>query len=597
MSIWLLLLACTGSPTPAPAGEGLVGDHVLNPFPVGALHMTDGHLDLPGEAYGLDDDLTPLRTERLAWRTGFSPAQTSVAVLPSVDVDALEDGVRMFDRTAGEWLPCLAEIDLHPAADGNTLLVRPLAALPYGHSIAVVVTTEVSPPVEHFHAMLSDGPPPDLEPHRDHFLDLVSDLAAQGLAEEEIAIAWDFPVEDGTRPLRVALETVAVPSSFSLEPARELDEGDPVAVHTFRATTGTFVSTDFLLDDTTLDLDVTGAPSPVGEIDVDLYVHIPESLADAPAGSAPVLVFGHGIFGTPEAYLEEVDDPSRVLALADELGAVVVGIRWRGLTRPDLVGALNAAADFARIHEITDRLVQGQANMAALMALLTEGDLLDDPVFHNRSGERLPAGDRIVYYGISLGAIEGAVMLAQDPPVDAAVLHVGGSAWSTMLERSSNWSIFEALVVPAVPDPVTRQRLYATSQLWWDPVDPISYTQDLQQRSFLLQEATGDQQVPNLTTRMLARSAGLSLLDPAVEPVDGLPLVNGPVPAGARTLVQMDPEVEPPAPGNRPAANNGSHETPRHWPGIASQTLEHLQLGTVGHYCGASACTASNQGE
>ena len=37
-----------------------------------------------------------------------------------------------------------------------------------------------------------------------------------------------------------------------------------------------------------------------------------------------------------------------------------------------------------------------------------------------------------------------------------------------------------------------------------------AYTDDLSNRTFLLQEAIGDEQVPNMTTRILARSRSAS---------------------------------------------------------------------------------------
>ncbi|MCB9670452.1 MAG: hypothetical protein H6734_13325 [Alphaproteobacteria bacterium] len=602
----IALLACKSPPTPAPAGEGLVGDHPLNPFPVGVLHMADGHLDLDAGAYDLPDGLTPLRTERLAWRDGFSPAQTSVVRLDRVEASALpgwrsptpgESGVRLLDRTTGTWLPVMAELDAHEEAVPGTLLVRPLVALPYGHTVAVALTTELTDPVDHFGAMFTEGPPEDLAPHVEHFQALLDDLGAHGLPSDQVALAWDFPVGDGTTPLRSAWSQVAVPASVTLEAPRNLDDGDDVAPLTWRATRGTFRAQDFLVDDLGLNLGADGTVSPTGEVDVDVYVSIPTSVADAPAGSVPVMVFGHGIFATPERYLDTDDDASNVNALADELGAIVVALRWRGLTTPDLGVALAAGADFARIHEITDRLVQAQANMKALHRLLKEGDLLEDPVFTGLTGQSLPNRDRVVYYGISLGAIEGAVMLADGPPLEEAVLHVGGSQWSTMLERSSNWPTFATLLEPAIPDALTRQRLYATSQLWWDPVDPIGYTADLAGRSFVLQESLGDQQVPNLTTRVLARSVGLTLLTPDADPVWGLETAPGPLQGDVRALVQMDPEVGLPDDTNRPAANSGAHEAPRHFPGVLEQTRAWLAGDPLTSTCGPAACSASNPGE
>lgn len=597
MVLFALVLACSSPPE----GVGLVGDHPLNPFPVGMLHMEDGHVALSAADFGLDPALSPLPTERFAWRTGFSVAQTSVVVLDRVEAAALPaadeptpgaSGVRLLDRTTGTWLPVFAELDAHPEARPGTLLIRPLQALEPGHTVAVVLTTDLTDPVERYRALLHGRAPRDLRGHRAAARDLSEQLEGLGLPADEVALAWDFPVGDGTRPLRSAWEQVGIPETFELEPSREAE--DDVAPYTWRTTRGTFESVEFLVEDRALALEADGSVLPQGRVDVDLYVQIPPSVADAPAGSVPVLIFGHGIFGSPETYLDTDDDASGVNQLLDELGAIGVALRWRGLTRLDLAGALQAGADFGRIHEITDRLVQGQANHLALKRLLLEGDLLADPVFTGRDGQSLPDAEQLLYYGISLGGIEGAVLLAGSPEVDAAVLHVGGSQWSTMLERSSNWETFAYLLEPTIPDPVTRQRLYAVSQLWWDAVDPIDYTADLADRPFLLQEAIGDQQVPNLTTRALARSVGTVQLEPEVEPVWGLTRVEGPT--EGPVYVQIDPEVGRPDGGNQPAEDNGAHEAIRHYPGVAEQQRVFLSTGRAESFCGATACSASSQG-
>ena len=207
----------------------------------------------------------------------------------------------------------------------------------------------------------------------------------------------------------------------------------------------------------------------------------------------------------------------------------------------DRIIAIEVAGDFGRIPEITDALVQAQVNVHTLARMVREGDLLDDPVFLGTEGQSLPLRGRLVYYGISLGGIEGAVFAASGGPVEAAVLHVGGSMWSTMLERSSNWTTFETVLLPAVPEPADRQRLYAISQLFWDPVDPVAWAGELVDKPVLLQEAVGDEQVPNLTTQALARSAALPHAQPSIGEVYGLESVTMPLPPGSRAYVRYDP--------------------------------------------------------
>jgi hypothetical protein len=279
--------------------------------------------------------------------------------------------------------------------------------------------------------------------------------------------------------------------------------------------------------------------------------------------------------------------------LAEELGAIVVGTNWRGLTREDIDIPIALGQDFGRLPELTDRLIQAQVDFATLADALATGDLLSDPIFQGRSGQLLPDPSRISYLGISLGAIEGAVLLAQDPPIDHAVLHVGGAQWSTLLERSSNWAPFELFVANTIPDAGDRQVLYALSQLWWDAVDPTSWIDELQDRPLLLQESIHDEQVANVTTDTLARALALPILDPAVTVPPGLSTAGAPL---SSALVQLDPEEEAPPPINRPAPVTGAHETPRTWEGTRLQILDHLRDGAIRHHCGDAPCSASNPG-
>ncbi len=467
------------------AGEGLIGGGWADPFP--SIHAldTDGQLsldllDLPVPIGG-----TPLPSERIAWRDGFSVGQTALVNLAGASPTSLpgwsvptpgEGGARMYDLDAGEAIPCMAELDAAPDAADPTLLVRPLVGLAVGHRIAVVITTEVAPRPERFDVLLSGKRvPQDLAPHVEHYAALMDELSALGVNADDVAVAWDFPIGDGTAPLRSALDQLQLDGAYAIDDVDNADVGDLLPPGTWRAATGTFTVDDFLVDD-----EMFSAPGPDGAVsrtgagEAELYIHIPASVADAPAGSVPVVLFGHGIFSEPEKYLGDTEDPSGVVRLADESGWILVATKWRGLTYPDLAGALHVAGDFGQLPVITDRLVQGQVNTHTLAQLVLDGDLLDDPLFEGRDGQSLPARGSLQYYGISLGGIEGAVLSGTGAPIDRAVLHVGGSTWSTMLERSSNWEVFESLLVPTVPDAADRQLLYAVSQILWDSADPLS---------------------------------------------------------------------------------------------------------------------------
>ncbi len=601
----LLLFACVGDPPgsekPDAVDAGALGAGPLNPFPSVELVGSDGKLAIPDGLLPQVPDGTGMDVRRLNWRDGFSRVQTSVAMLP-VPVDAaslpgpgaigIGGSVRMYDLDAGAEIPVFAELDAHPdavASGQRALLVRPMLAMTPGHRVAVVVTGGVTsggaPLVVPAWAEAKEADP--------HYAELEDTLV--GLGVSDIALAWDFPVGDGTAVVRALAAAVTTPPAYTFDRVMDADlepEGYlPPGV--WKKIEGSFTTDNWLVDDLLFDVDDNGLPVAQAPTEATLYVHVPEAVRDMAPGTAPVVVFGHGILSQPGNYLDQDDDPSAVIELASRLGAIVVATTWRGLTSDDQVDTVQMAADFGRFPELTDRLSQAVANNLALVRLLDEGGLLDDPELGGVADR-----SRLYWYGISLGSIEGVVTLANQDRIEHAVFHVGGSAWSTMLERSSNWPTFELLVERGIVDPWERQVLYATSQLLWDPVDPASYVEDLAGRSFLWQEAIGDDQVPNLTTELLMRSAGISLATPGATTPYDIDVVA--LPARAPLMTQFDPGLEPPADSNRPSEVTGAHGAPRLWEGTKAQTLAFFAAGaegTVTHFCGSGPCSNDNTGE
>jgi hypothetical protein len=592
ITILTLFFACSGS------ADVVVRSGAL-PFP-DAGDVVDGHLALSPEDFEIPYDGTPVDTEHVAWRTGFSRVQTTVfqfdLALDPASLPGLADGdqagsVQIWDLTDGVRLPCFAETDLYPNNNEvPTLLVRPLAVMPLGHRIAVAVTTDVRTldgqslvPVDWWAAAVAGEPTQGFD--ADHVRELAQNLTDLGLGE--LAVAVDYPIGDGTQTTRHLLETAALPTEWIFD--RTWTAGLPEGA--WQTLEGSFTVDTWLVDDVSFALDSEGLPIAQGTEEADLYVYFPESIRDAEPGTVPVWIFGHGIFSHPENYLGAEEDPSRVADLANRAGAIVVGTAWRGLTQRDILTPVVVGGDFGRLPELTDKLAQGVSNTVALARLLVEGDLLDDPLF-----EGLPARDGLRYYGISLGGIQGAVLMASTDLIDHAVLHVGGSSWSTLLERSSQWTAFEPLLVDGVASAAARQKLYAASQLYWDQADPANYVEGLQGRSILWQVSMGDEQVPNLTSELLIRSVGGTLLEPNASEPFGIARSDQ---VGVPAMVQFDPQVASPEPGNRPAAVTGAHSNPRLWDGTTAQTLRFLDAddpGVVIHACGEEVCSESNPG-
>lgn len=570
-------------------------------FPSAELIDASGRVTIPAGL--LPSGETPVPVERLTWRSGFSPVQTTVFD-PEVELDRTSlpppvgtgdpDGVVLVDLTLGTRLPALVETDAWPDnPEVPRLLVRPLVPLTVGHRVAVSVSSSVRTSDGSAYAgpawfravesggRVNGGP-------LDHYADLADSLADMGLPRPVLAV--DYPIGEGRTPLLSMVDDLPTPTTWTLTNTLDSSNGDAVPPRTWIQAEGSFTTRSWLVDDRQLELATDGTASPQGDVEADLFVFIPESVRDAAPGTVPVWLFGHGIFSHPANYLALDDDPSGVIATADAAGAIVVGTTWRGLTRDDLTVALQVGGDFGRIPELTDKLAQGVANTAALARILAAGDFLSDPIFEGK-----PDPSLLRYYGISLGGIEGATLFAVDDTLEHGVFHVGGASWSTMLERSSNWTQFERLMSGPIPSPGDRQVLYAASQLFWDTADPALHTDALRTRSVLWQGSVGDEQVPNLTTDLVAGAVGATLLAPTPRTPGGQTAATGPLSGPA--VSWFDPQVGTPPLENRPAEVTRAHSIPRLWAGQQAQTLRFLDPadpGVVIHPCGDAPCTADN---
>jgi|GEM_PF-1019749 len=601
------IVGCGSDKTADTATETGAAKRAHFPFP--SMHMmVDGHVSLPDDL-PMADGGTPVQTDRLAWREGFSVVQSAVIDMDvSIDKESLppqsapqSDGsIQLWDITEGQPILSFAELDAAEPVPGEfpSIIVRPQNALTPGHQIAVVVTDRVMTSdgkaiemTPWYRDVIAGQPGPGLGGWVDHYQTLHGQL--EGLGITGIRLAFDFPVADGGQPVRHVTSQVEVPSAYTIDDIRSTDDGIFMPEGGWKQLRGTYTTTNWLVDDLRTVLDEDGLPVKQGTVEADLRIYIPESVRDAEPGTVPVWIFGHGLFGRPDMYLGDIDDPSKGAKLADEAGVIIFATVWRGFEASDRIHAIDIADDFGRVHEITERLTQGVSNVKALSRLILETDVLSDPALMGLPDTELG----LRYYGISLGGIAGAVTIANTPAIEHAVFNVGGGAWSTMLERSAQWIPFDWIMVENIPSPRNRQLLYALSQLFWDPVDPFNHTDALKGRSVLWQEALGDEQVPNMTTRMLARAVDVTQLAPMLEVLPELDVSEGPIRGPA--YVQYDPETELPAEANRPGVPSGAHGAIRTWPGCRAQIAhfnDAVAPGEAVHFCGDAPCTASNPG-
>jgi hypothetical protein len=244
---------------------------------------------------------------------------------------------------------------------------------------------------------------------------------------------------------------------------------------------------------------------------------------------------------------------------------------------------------------VTDRLVQSHANNLALVELAL-GDLSLDPAFSTDHGEPLINPASVMYYGISLGGIQGAGQVALSSRISRGVLAVPGAGWSHLIQRSTQFDPLEVVIDALYPDPLTQSVLVAGVQTFFDWSDPANLGRlyadpvaaDDPEKVVVLQEAIGDCQVANITTDLLARAIGASHLETATDPVFGLDTVPAPATGIVLTQIRVPEDLDayfPPDENTTPVTDNGVHNSAVLRANIFEQIQVLFNTGEVIHPC------------
>lgn len=544
----------------------------------------------------------PMDPARLNQRDGFSPASTllvhfaqaidpaqlpsELAPLRSLEVDS---PVQLLDAQTGQRVLLFAELDAN-ASDptDQALLIHPLARLaPNRHYLVALrgLRDRSGAPVRSapFEALRrGEVTTPNLFAEFDKYLDLFVRLESAGIPRDALSFAWDF--HTGSDEQLVAnllkMRDEALPAWGAEKLGYDVALTDATDEQLWFELQGNFEVPTYLTDDSDdgiLIVDGEGRPQRRGVQRFPLTIHVPRC-AETATQPLPVMVFGHGLFGAAASEMNS-GYQRRVI---DELCMIQIGTDWIGMSSVDGPAvATEVVPDFTNLPRITDRLQQAQLNFVVL-ARLGRDLLKRDPRL--RVGDRpITDGKQLYYYGISQGGIEGGTLLALSPDLQRGALNVGGGNYSLMVMRSVDFRTFKQLLNLTYPSQRDQQLLVALSQSFWDFSDPISFAERVRRRPLpdldgaplparplVLQEAIGDSQVPNLATRLLARSYGLPLLQPAVEEVPQLGTIEVPSEAA---YVQWDVAPQPlPGLGNTPPdADNGAHGAIRKLPALVEQ--------------------------
>ncbi len=606
-------------------------DDCFLPFPsqyytVAADTPTGLRLDYESDDFHSPDGQLPVDPAMFDWADGASPV-SPILVSFGRDVDpaflsgwgdqeqTVQPGapIALIHAETGEAVPLLTEMDQNnrdnSRYDGrHPLILRPLAPMELGARYLVLISDVItdtdgmsldSPDV---FVALRDGIITDdetVEGMRERYEELFEVAEDAGWNREDLLLAWDIQVasSDGVLgPIRSmrsqAFEQIEAEGiAFSIDSV-EVAPNENVAW----LVKGSFTAPGFLTEDNSLERDAEGGIvlQPEG-VEADFTMVIPPQ--GETQGNLPLVVIGHGLFGTGDWMLDSGTAERLTQPLAAELGAVLIATNWIGLSGGDIELIISEViTDMSRITVVTDRLVQSHVNTMAMVELAL-ADLPDAPEIGRTVEQPLIDPERVFYYGISLGGIQGASQTAVSPRITRAVLAVPGSGWSHMIQRSTQFSELDTLIDLLYPDPLTQNLFMAAVQSYFDLSDPSSLGTlldddpdypDAPDKVVILQEAIGDCQVPNMSTDLLSRTLGASHLEQATDPVYGLATIKGPTTEPSLVQIRVPENLDsyfPPDENTIPVTDNGVHNDAVLTEAMFGQAAHLFEYGEIVHPC------------
>ncbi len=618
--------------------DPLVPEHCAMPFPssrylerdesrVTGYTLSYGATTLPANKLGVHIDPKPYR--RL---DGFGVGQPALVYFPRLDASAIPDETRLAETltTASplglfevkkdgtfERIPCFAELDLSdPEPEHRALIVRPAVLLKEATRYVVALRGlsdldgKLMAPSDAFVALRdhrSEGTP--VASRQAGFDELFTGLEAAGIPRAELTLAFDW-VTASSEAMHGPLLHMRDDALATLGDARP-----SITVHTVTEFSvaespdiafeleGTFAVPNYMKPvqvgkqkGYNLAFGKTGLPEQTGTLLAGFLMRVPRSalpVAPATVGEPHgVFIHGHGLNGS----YDQVRD-GWISRLANQEKLIAVGTNMLGMSSEDVDTIIAMLSDLSDFPALSDRLHQGALNHVFLSRALKRGF---DEVPELASRGIAIDESQVFYNGISQGGIFGATHLALSLDILRGQLGVPGNNYSTLLQRSSDFAAFFAILRSVYALPHDRQVLLSALQGLWDSVDSTSHYRHLKvephpntpPHDVLLASAKGDQQVALLTNEIVTRSGvGVELLpgygkDVALVTATAYPLKGS-------GLVNYDFGNSWPAPGNLPPVDvlEDPHGSPRKLEAHNHQMVYFWRTGDIIDVCGGNGCT------
>ncbi|MSQ82689.1 MAG: hypothetical protein EXR77_07195 [Myxococcales bacterium] len=512
---------------------------------------------LPKNNVGVQVDTTAY--QRL---DGFSVAASLVVQFPNVDTVAMA-GQKSIDKSVDKASPIVwlevdktgavkrrvahfAELDVRPnAADKidpttQVLFVRPAVILDYATRNIVAFrqlkdTKGGKIARSPAFAALIEGKTAgtQLAKRQARFDEIFAILAKEGIAKDELTLAWDFstysqqalhgPLLQMRDKALAAIGDQGAALTFTTFAAKTDGSADPDIAHTLR---GTFKAPNFMKDlpgvgaDTATcprwNFNAAGVLEQNGWRDAQVWIRVPKTAMDGTAHD--LLHYGHGLNGSGDETYQGWVGPN-----ASTNKFIYFANSMIGMSNEDSTVIFQILQDLSRFSCLPERVTAGVVEHLVLQRTMKlHGPAIISAALSKHLGKpiEIKSTGKMFWQGNSQGGIYGQTVLAAAQDVTRGHFGQPGLNYHLLLERSVDFDEFSMVLSAFYAKRSEYVLLLSLIQNLWDYVDPITFVRHLEAEPFadtpkhhaLSVVHPGDFQVDAVTVEVAMRSGYYKVL-------------------------------------------------------------------------------------
>lgn len=436
---------------------------------------------------------------------------------------------KLLNRDTGELIPHWVELDARSEDDRPTILhIRTIQSLDHDTSYAVLIsglTDSHGVPISAHEGFttLRDGvttDSPDIENRRSQFVALFAWAGANtNVATADLQAAWQFhtaSTESIIGPLlsmrNDALDRIGNGLGCTVESNSEVFE-DGNRSHWL--ITGTYTApqyTESFYPPALIQRAEDRTPIFVENREIPFWLLIPSTTVES-GNPAPLTIWGHGFLGD--------GNTTGLRAWSNENNVAMLGTSFYGWASDDFTSIEFAVLNMQYFQHQSERLEQAMINQVVMVRTFMGACSDLSEYYHN--GTKLIDTTSPTYTGYSNGALRGPSVIGLSPDLNRGVLWAGGSAFSQIIERCTQYDRFYWGFSSeyGYPDQMDRAIGMSVLQSLWDSTETDTflylmndgYGSEVAPFELMTLFSIGDFQISNISSSRMMRTGGIPLLD------------------------------------------------------------------------------------